>query len=132
MEGITMNKTLSAKSHIDVSARKWFDKVNGNTYHAVKVVVTLANGSTQELVSSHIVYGYGNQWEQTACEMLRNAGYRLHPATIEHINKRAGYAILRSPEIVYGSFFALHQYGKMLDYSVSDGCLKRELKELVS
>ena len=49
-----------------VVARKWFDKINGNTYHAVKVV-RVADGKEEK---SRKTYGYGNQFEVTAQVVL--------------------------------------------------------------
>lgn len=46
---------------VTVEGRTWFERVNGNTYHAVRIVV---NGVT--VAVSPVTYGYGNQFEETA------------------------------------------------------------------
>ena len=40
---------------------KWFDKINGNTYHAVN----LYDLNNNLIVSSGLCYGYGEQYNQT-------------------------------------------------------------------
>src|SRR5512146_620995 len=54
---------------IIIDAKKWFDRVNGNTYHNVKVAI---NG--QVLGTSGMTYGYGNQYMYTAFETLAKFG----------------------------------------------------------
>jgi len=54
---------------ITIFAKRWFDKVNGNTYHSVNVY---ADG---KLVGSEpFAYGYGEGYQQTAVELLIKAG----------------------------------------------------------
>jgi hypothetical protein len=51
-----------------VIARKWFERTNGNTYHSCEVY------KDSELVKRvPFAYGYGEQWKQTAHEVLVNA-----------------------------------------------------------
>ncbi len=59
---------------VTVMARRWFEKVNGNTYHSVMVYYDgdLVNKETGEL--TEINYGYGSAWEQTAQELLTRHG----------------------------------------------------------
>lgn len=125
-----MKKALSSNSRIDVKARKWFDKVNGNTYHTVRIYIE-DNGNSEVLKTNGIVYGYGDHYEQTACEMLNKAGYRLNTATVKKVNNLAGYDAFRDTTFRYGCFYNLHRYARMLDYSVTDNCTKREALELV-
>lgn len=48
-----------------ISARRWFDRRAGNTYHSVTIY------SDGEIVAaSGLTYGYGDHWEQTAAELL--------------------------------------------------------------
>jgi hypothetical protein len=50
---------------IHVAARRWRDKVNGNTYHSV--AVTMPDGT----VKVHpMAYGYGTEYEWTAFELI--------------------------------------------------------------
>lgn len=54
-----------------ILGKKWFDKVNGNTYHSVKIV-DLESGET--IVRTPRTYGYGEQYVQTAYEELTKLG----------------------------------------------------------
>ena len=125
-----MNKTLSSKSRIDVQARKWFDKVNGNTYHTVKISIE-NNGENDTLKTKGIVYGYDDHYQQTACEMLNKAGYKVNAQTVKKVNAAAGYELLKDTSFKYGYFYGLHRYARMLDYSVTDNCTKRDALALV-
>jgi hypothetical protein len=61
-----MQPTTERKQHIiHITARRWFQKTYGNTYHSVKVYID------GELVG-HVpfTYGYGSQYEQTALEII--------------------------------------------------------------
>lgn len=53
------------------NAVKWFDKVNGNTYHSVKIT----RCSDGEQISHEWTYGYGDQYRQTALETMQKAGW---------------------------------------------------------
>tara|TARA_R100001530_G_scaffold96047_1_gene66820 strand:+ start:172 stop:489 length:318 start_codon:yes stop_codon:yes gene_type:complete len=46
--------------------KKWFDKINGNTYHSVQITRTKDN----EKLFCCFQYGYGNQWQYTALEKM--------------------------------------------------------------
>lgn len=48
-----------------IIGRRWFDKVNGNTYHSVCVLV-----DGEEVGRVPFAYGYGSQYEQSAAELL--------------------------------------------------------------
>ena len=52
-----------------IEARLWFDKVNGNTYHAVRIQ---ANG--QIIGQVPMTYGYGDMWQYTALDWLKDKG----------------------------------------------------------
>ena len=59
---------------IIVDARRWFDRTYGNTYHSV--TVTVKHARKDDLVLRHdYEYGYGEQYLQTAHELLHQAGY---------------------------------------------------------
>jgi len=65
-----ITKKMRAASNITIIGRKWFDKVNGNTYHATMVLVDGEN-----VGFSGMCYGYGDSWKQTGTELLIKAGY---------------------------------------------------------
>ena len=60
--------------HID--ATRWFQRSYGNTYHTVRVIAILEDGKLGDVVahSERMSYGYGDQYLQTACELLMEAG----------------------------------------------------------
>ena len=51
-------------------AVKWFDRANGNTYHACKVTRT-ADG---EVLACPFTYGYDDHYKTTALEAMEAAG----------------------------------------------------------
>ena len=54
---------------INIQAKEWFDKVNGNSYFAG--TVTLDEGlKSKEVFLMHIQYGYGNQYKFEARKLL--------------------------------------------------------------
>jgi hypothetical protein len=54
---------------IIIKAKKWFDKINGNTYHSV---IVYKNG--KEVGRSPMTYGYGDAFMQTAFEIMQKKG----------------------------------------------------------
>lgn len=54
-----------------VIAKKWFDKVNGNTYHSVRCVRCRDNA----VVVGYFRYGYGEHYKQTALSVMFDAGW---------------------------------------------------------
>lgn len=52
-------------------AVKWHDKVNGNTYHSVKVT----RHEDGAVVYGQFQYGYGEQYKQTALDEMMKAGW---------------------------------------------------------
>jgi hypothetical protein len=54
-----------------VLARRWFERTNGNTYHAVRVT-RHADGAT---IRTPMTYGYGDHYRQTALEAMDRAGW---------------------------------------------------------
>jgi hypothetical protein len=52
-------------------AAKWFDRVNGNTYHSVRIT----NNETGERIYCEFQYGYGEQYKQTALVEMSKCGW---------------------------------------------------------
>jgi len=52
-------------------AIKWFDKVNGNTYHSVRITRCKDN----KVIVGQIQYGYGSQYQQTSLEIMLKNGW---------------------------------------------------------
>jgi len=53
------------------NAVKWFDKVNGNTYHSVRITRCKDNA----VIVGQFQYGYGEQYKHTALEEMQKAGW---------------------------------------------------------
>jgi hypothetical protein len=78
-------------------AIKWFDKLNGNTYHSVRVI----NNETGEMLFCPFQYGYGEQYRQTALKAMSEAGwlpskYRAVDGEAKYLcyERKTGYPIL--------------------------------------
>jgi len=61
---------MKKAKHISIIGHRWFQKTYGNTYHSVTV-------SVDGVVIGHVpmAYGYGDQYIQSAFEILQNKGY---------------------------------------------------------
>ena len=60
--------TLRKGAIINITARRWFDKRAGNTYHSVHVYVK--SGTLEAFMDSPRTYGYGEQYLQTALGLV--------------------------------------------------------------
>ena len=93
---------------IDVQAKEWFDKINGNSYFAGAVIINLGMDS-EKAYSMPFQYGYGDQYRHEAFETLKNAG------VLDIKNDRE----------------QLRQYAErneiIVRYSIQRNCKKREL-----
>lgn len=67
---------------IDIQAKEWFDKVNGNSYFAGLVTVNYGMEDAKEFIMP-FQYGYGRQYEQEAFKVLREANLINTIYTIE-------------------------------------------------
>ena len=83
-----------------VEAKKWRDKINGNTYHSVNITSTETN---KLIFSSGLTYGYGEQYRHTAIKGLIRLGL------IEGKDKNC-------EELIY--------------FNVDENALKRDLKKV--
>lgn len=57
---------------------KWYDKINGNTYHSVRITCC-HRGKT---IACQFQYGYGDHWKQTALMGMQKAGWILEEDTL--------------------------------------------------
>lgn len=53
-----------------IIGRKWFDKVNGNTYHTSEIII-----DGEAVHKTGMQYGYGEQYVQTASQWLKDNNY---------------------------------------------------------
>mgnify|MGYP003132482457 FL=1 len=94
---------------IDINAKEWRDKINGNSYFSGLVIIDYGMKS-EEVFLMPFQYGYGSQYEQEAKAILT-------------------YANKISPQ-----YETLYSYCKreniILRSNIIRGCKKRELKEI--
>ena len=70
---------------VTIEGKRWFERVNGNTYHSVSVYVN------NELVGRMpFAYGYGEQYIQSAFDILSEFGMFPYEKTKELITVNAG------------------------------------------
>lgn len=95
---------------IDINAKEWFDKVNGNSYFSGTVTLNYGLDNEETFLMPY-QYGYGSSYEQES------------KAILTEFNK-----------ISLSSFQNLREYCKenniILRKSLIKNCLKRELKEI--
>jgi hypothetical protein len=58
---------------IDINAKEWFDRINGNSYFAGSIVLNFGQDS-QVQFTMPFEYGYGDYYIQKAMETLNDAG----------------------------------------------------------
>jgi len=63
-------KTFEEVTSVFIVGRRWFDKVNGNTYHSAEIYV---NNDFVHKISC--TYGYGDQYMWNGFDWLKNNGY---------------------------------------------------------
>jgi hypothetical protein len=73
-----------------ILGRKWWDSLNGNTYHSVKVVDL---GSGETLIKRRKTYGYGGMYVQTAYEGLTELGLVVKEDRFNHELNRSRFII---------------------------------------
>lgn len=65
---------MTKPNWIVIIGRRWFERTNGNTYHSVCVWV-----DGEFVGGESFVYGYGDQYIQTAMTLLANCRYLNRP-----------------------------------------------------
>lgn len=58
---------------IDINAKEWFDRVNGNSYFAGTITINFGMES-QKTIAMPFQYGYGDHYKDMAGEVLQKAG----------------------------------------------------------
>lgn len=92
---------------IDINAKEWFDKINGNSYFSGTIILDYGTDK-EEIFLMPFQYGYGSQYEHEAKAILTQFN-KISPdyETLKSYCKREGI-ILKS--------------------NIWTGCKKRELK----
>lgn len=103
------NEQSRQPRHIVVYGRRWFQSLCGNTYHSVVVYV-----GGEKIGYEPFAYGYGDQYLQTAMDLLVKAGiYEPH-------DERGHYQTLSA---------AVRKSGDTLIYNCSDVQRRKDLKQ---
>lgn len=69
-----------------VIAKKWFDRVNGNTYHSVRCIRCRDNA----VVVGTFQYGCGESYKQTALYLMAKVGWLIKSYSYtEYTNRKA-------------------------------------------
>ncbi len=58
---------------IDIQAKEWFDKANGNSYFAGIITINFGMKNSQTIIMP-FQYGYNNAYEYTALDILKGMG----------------------------------------------------------
>jgi hypothetical protein len=67
---------------LDINAREWFDKVNGNSYFSAEIVINYGTESERKYFLP-FQYGYGDHYKYQAFELLQeNCEF---PENINHL-----------------------------------------------
>lgn len=96
---------------IDVQAKEWFDKVNGNSYFSAKIAINFGLKSQVNLFLP-FQYGYGNHYEHEAFKKIQ-----------KEVNKKE----LKNLDKFYSISRFCSDNGIILRCSKKENCLKREL-----
>jgi hypothetical protein len=105
--------TTPTPHHVHLSARRWLQRLYGNTYHTVSVLVDGVHVGTSEPT-----YGYGTHYLHTAGVVMIRAGLTDLPADTPYADaSQAAYDVVRD----------LRGAGVTVTEDVVDVELKREL-----
>lgn len=91
----------NAKGCIRASCRRWFDKINGNSYFSVWLTIP-QNDSSNRYIGIPMQYGYSSQWQYEVINLL--AKYDFIPPLKKYENGNTDYGYLSDYEkngIVY-------------------------------
>lgn len=122
---INENNELKAKVHaleceknkpqINIIGARWYDKINGNTYHTVKI--SIFNVETRQemiLKTENLVCGYDDHYLQTSCKLLKEANI-----INKELSEASTWKIFEALEATY-----------KINYTITDG-LKRDALNLI-
>lgn len=91
---------------IDISAKQWLDKINGNSYFSA--IITINYGMEGEsTIKVPFEYGYGDYYRFAAYKAITEQYPELKDVPMSHLTK----------------------YGIITRSNIQKNCLKREVKE---
>ena len=101
-----MNTTTATQVNtIDINAKQWFDKVNGNSYFAGSITLNFGQPDAITL-NMPFQYGYGDSYQYAAIKALNEGGHITATHTAE-----------------------LRDHGIILRSLIQRGCKKRDLMQ---
>ena len=102
---------LSQLKTIDIEAKEWRDKINGNSYFSSDVTLNYGMDS-QEIIKLPFQYGYGDQYYFSSLEEVK----KLFPKS-NWVKKKYNFWELKD------------KYKIIIRHSIQRNCLKRELNK---
>lgn len=94
---------------IDIQAKEWFDKVNGNSYFSAVATIDFGK-ETEKQINIPFQYGYGDHYIYQTFHELQTGGF------------------LPANETIYSPSRWTREKGIELRTSKKENCLKREVK----
>lgn len=67
-----------------IIGRRWFDRINGNTYHSVEIVEIILGREDETIATIPMTYGYGDQYKHTAYDELIRLGLAKEEDRFNH------------------------------------------------
>ena len=75
------------KTTSQIFVKRWFDKINGNSYFNYYISISDELGAIQRINAPYkLEYGYGSHPFYRALEEMKKAGYDTDKMEIEHID----------------------------------------------
>ena len=102
---------LSQLKTIDINAKEWRDKINGNSYFSSDVTLNYGM-QNEETIKLPFQYGYGDQYYHASMEEVKN----LFPKS-NWVKKK------------YSSWEVKDKYKFIIRNSIQRNCLKKELNK---
>lgn len=93
---------------VDVHAKEWFDRVNGNSYFAGRVTLNYGLKS-EKVIEIPFQYGYGDHYRDTAFNLLIKSG------------------VLKDVQEMESYWRYYERKNIICRHSKEDNCLKREV-----
>ena len=102
-------KTQTQVKTIDLTAKEWWDKVNGNSYFSAQATINFGMPD-EKTVYIPFQYGYGDHYHTVAAHQLQTDG------------------ILPNDETIYSFTRWCREHNIALRYSKHEKCLQRDVK----
>lgn len=103
---MTNTQTKMKVNTIDINAKEWFDKVNGNSYFAANVTLNFGQPDQINIVLP-FQYGYGDCYQYAAIKVLNEQNF----INVKYLQD-------------------LRENGIIVRYNIQRNCKQRELKNI--